>query len=257
MTVPLHPGRRLSHSPSLRPMLCEDGDCNAAMLVCPGGGYQVLTDHEGADVGQWLNSIEISAFILNYTVTSVSSAPLGLSPLWDALRAMRTIRARAKEWRIDPERIGVIGFSAGGHLAASLSTHYDLLPEERDEVDTLSARPDLAVIGYASLSFSLFPDRAGAINVCGSPPDPELIAYLSAEQHVGPDTPPAFLWHTSTDVTPKSSFAYALALKEHNVKCELHLFPEGPHGMGLAKHHSRVGDWTALCREWLKGRGFV
>ncbi|MGD0579191.1 MAG: alpha/beta hydrolase [Bryobacteraceae bacterium] len=219
----------------------------AAVLVCPGGGYGALAmDHEGKQIGEFYNSFGVTAFVLKYRLGPRYHHP---APLDDARKAMRTIRERAGEYGIDPKRVGVMGFSAGGHLASTLSTHY-----QKGE------RPDFAVLVYPVISFTTIYTHSGSMwNLLGNPPDPTLVWNLSNELQVTPDTPPTFLFHTSGDtgVPPENSVLYYLALRRAGVKAEMHIYQEGQHGVGLAPKDPVLGTWPARLKDWLAVNGFV
>ncbi|QEH37438.1 Acetylxylan esterase precursor [Aquisphaera giovannonii] len=239
----------------------------AAMLICPGGGYGFLaTDHEGKQVAEWLNSLGISAFMLKYRLAPKYHHP---APLDDARRAIRMIRFRAKEWEVDPGRVGVLGFSAGGHLASTLATHYrDAHEVPGDAINGFTERPDVAVLVYPVISLNTdFAHRGSAVNLLGKDAKPEDLAALSNETQVTDNTPPTFLVHTLADtgVPVENSLAFAAALRKHKVPFELHVFEKGKHGLGMGKGAPDLGvpgepafqAWPALCATWLKSRGFL
>jgi acetyl esterase/lipase len=219
----------------------------AAVLVCPGGGYGGLAlDHEGKQIGEFFNSFGVTAVVLHYRLGPRYHHP---APLDDARKAMRTIRARAAEYGIDPKRIGVMGFSAGGHLASTLSTHY----QEGE-------RPDFSILVYPVISFTTIYTHSGSMwNLLGNPPDPEQVWNLSNELQVTPRTPPAFLFHTSGDtaVPSENSVRYYLALRKAGVKAEMHIYQEGEHGVGLAQKNPVLSTWPALLKNWLAVNGWV
>lgn len=230
-----------------------------AIVVCPGGGYGHLAmDHEGRQIAAWLNGLGITAVVLDYRHRAKGYGhPY---PLLDAQRAVRLVRANADAWGIDPHAVGVIGFSAGGHLASSVCVHHDGGdPEAQDPIDRQSCRPDFAVLCYAVLAFGQdFTHRGSQDNLLGKAPTDALVREMSSEQQVAATTPPTFLWHTTADpvVPVRNSVAYYLALVQHGVPCEMHLFADGPHGIGLAKG-TAAGAWPDLCARWLQTRGVL
>jgi acetyl esterase/lipase len=230
----------------------------AAMVICPGGSYQNLADHEGHAIAVWLNTLGVTAVVLKYRLGPRYHYP---APFDDVTRAVRTVRARAAEWGIDPARVGVIGFSAGGHLASTIATHFDAgNPAALDPIDRFSSRPDLAVLAYPVISMESGITHAGSRrNLLGTDPSPELVALLSNERQVTPQTPPTFLFHTVDDpvVPVENSQRFAAALGAAHVPYELHLYAHGPHGVGLAPDDPVLHTWTTLLENWLRGRGFV
>jgi acetyl esterase/lipase len=230
----------------------------AAMVICPGGSYQNLADHEGHAIAVWLNTLGVTAVVLKYRLGPRYHYP---APFDDVTRAVRTVRARAAEWGIDPARVGVIGFSAGGHLASTIATHFDAgNPTASDPIDRLSSRPDLAVLAYPVISMEQGITHAGSRrNLLGTDPSQELVALLSNERQVTAQTPPTFLFHTIDDpvVPVENSQRFAAALGVAHVPYELHLYAHGPHGVGLAPDDPVLHTWTLLLENWLHGRGFV
>lgn len=242
--------------PKLLTYELKTGDNNPAMIICPGGGYLIRTEkEEGTDIAEWLNANGISAFVLDYRLT-----PYGLPvSLGDAQRAIRYLRYHADEYNIDPDRIGIMGFSAGGNLAATLGTHYDSgNPNAHDSIENMSSRPDLMVLCYTATSNTgefAFPF---AKIVLGNNPSKEMIDFYTIDKQVTSNTPPAFIWQTKTDdiVSVQNSYMYADAFETNNVPYELHLFPSGPHGLGLAKEQEGAMEWPDLCIKWLRAQGF-
>lgn len=223
-----------------------------AVLVLPGGGYARQADHEAEPVADWLASLGIHAFVLRYRV-SPDRHP---APLADAKQAMLHIRGGQHGLAVDRARVGVLGFSAGGHLAATLSTgaatgHADL--------DVPAAVPDLSVLCYPVVSLTHETHQGSVENLLGGAPPSNLLTALSAELNVTPHTPPAFLWHTADDeaVPVSNSLNYARALIAAGVAAELHVFPQGRHGLGLAADDPGPGQWTALCTAWLERAGWA
>jgi acetyl esterase/lipase len=222
-----------------------------AVLVCPGGAYRMKANHEGEPVARWLNSLGITAFVLDYRVAPYRH-PV---PFLDGRRALRMVRARAKEWGLRTNRIGVLGFSAGGHLAATLSTRADAgETHARDPIEQESSRPDFAVLCYPVISLALDKRAGSVVNLLGDNSDIVHRNALSAERNVTSRTPPTFLWHTADDgnVPAEHSLLYAKALAAAGVEWELHVFPEGGHGLGLAEDDPVVCAWTGLCAAWLR-----
>ncbi|HUG54467.1 MAG TPA: alpha/beta hydrolase [Vicinamibacteria bacterium] len=231
----------------------------AAVVVCPGGGYRTLaSDHEGRQVAQWLNGLGVSAFVLQYRVGPRYRHP---APLQDAQRALRLVRARAGELAVDPGRVGILGFSAGGHLAATAATRFDEgRKEAEDPVERVGSRPDFAVLAYPVISLSApFTHRGSLQHLLGDTPDPRVADELSAERAVTTRTPPVFLFHTADDagVPVENSLAFAQALRRAEVPFELHVFPRGRHGVGLAPDDPVLSRWPKLCAEWLRAQGLL
>src|SRR5580658_860690 len=234
----------------------------AGMVICPGGGYGALAPHEGEGYAYWLNTQGITAFVLKYRLGS--SGYRHPRMLEDAARAMRLVRFRAAEWKLDPKRLGIIGSSAGGHLASTLLTHFDAgQAEAADPIDRLSCRPDLGVLCYAVITMGDETHKGSRDNLLGKDPSPELIKELSNELHVSRETPPCFLFHTSEDaaVPVENSLQFAAALRRAKVPFELHIYEHVAHGMGLGTRSLHPGademhPWTRECQRWLKEQGF-
>jgi acetyl esterase/lipase len=241
-------------APLLTPYLVQNGRVNAAVVVFPGGGYGMRATHEAAPVALWLNSLGVSAFVLNYRVAPYRH-PI---PLLDARRAVQVVRSRAAEWSVDPQRVGVLGFSAGGHLASSVGTIFDAFPGPQDAVAKESFIPNALVLCYPVISSKEFGHQGSFENLLGpDAPAADRLA-LSTETRVTPQTPPAFLWHTANDqaVPVLNSLAFASALTGCKVPFELHVFADGEHGLGLAQDHPSAHPWTDLCAKWLRQIGF-
>jgi len=230
-----------------------------AVVICPGGGYSILAyDWEGTDVAKWLNSKGIAGIVLKYRLPgSKSNIVRHKSPLLDAQRALRLTRYHAEEWNINPDKIGVMGFSAGGHLASTLGTHFDEVKSGiEDPVAMASSRPDFMILVYPVISFDpKFGHIGSRNNLLGKNPDQELIDRFSNEKQVTADTPPTFLIHAGDDggVPVENSLMFYKALQEHDVPAEMHIFPEGGHGFGLALENEHLHTWTDLCIDWMKG----
>jgi len=254
-------GDTLEDKPRLTPYLVPGDEPRACIVVCPGGGYGTRAAHEGEPVARWLNGLGVSACVLDYRVKPYRH-PV---PLGDAQRALRLVRARAAEWRIDPKRVGILGFSAGGHLAASATTLFDAgRADAADPVDRQSCRPDAAILCYPVITFGEFRHNGSMVNLLGPEPDPALREKMSLENSVTRETPPTFLWHTSDDaaVPVENSLLFAAAMRKHKVPFALHVFPRGPHGIGMADgprgdKAPEARQWPALAAEWLKGLGFA
>ena len=244
--------------PTLTPYLpAKEKASGAAVIVCPGGGYQHLADHEGRPVAEWLNSIGITAFVLKYRLGPRYHHP---APLQDAARAIRTVRARAVEWNVDPERIGILGFSAGGHLAATAGTHFDSGEHDAaDLIERVSSRPNLMILIYPVITMKQYAHAGSKKNLLGPDPPPDLVALLSNEEQVTKETPPAFLVHTSTDTTVpvENSVMFATALRKAGVPFEFHLYERGPHGFGLGVKDPVLATWPGRCADWFRVHGFA
>ncbi len=254
-SVPGAMGDSIEDTPSLKPFILEGDEKRAAIVICPGGGYVTKAWHEGVPVAQWLNSIGIHAFVLNYRVAPYRHP----YPFMDACRAIRYVRFNADMWNVDPEKIGILGFSAGGHLAAMVGTHFmDSYVEAKDKIDEISCRPDLMVLAYPVISFGEYTHEGSKYNLLGEDLDCESLVYFSHEKNVTDSTPPTFIWHTADDesVPVQNSILFSMALKEKDIPFELHIYPSGPHGMGLADDNDHVGSWTKLCAKWLRCQGF-
>jgi len=231
-----------------------------AVVICPGGGYEHLAiDKEGYKFAEWFNSFGVTAFVLKYRHHGTGHRyPV---PLMDAKRAMRTVRARSAEWNVDPTRIGVMGFSAGGHLASTLGTHFDAGdPAAADPIDRASSRPDFMILCYPVISMTAgFTHRGSRENLLGPEPDEALARSLSGELQVTRDTPPTFLFQTNADTTvpAENSVAFYLALRRAGVPAELHVYQNGHHGVGLAGDLPGTCTWPDRCRDWMKVRGLL
>jgi len=238
----------------------KDKANGAAVVVCPGGGYGGLAiTYEGYDIGKWLNDHGIAAFVLKYRHRGTGYGHP--SPLDDAQRAIRTVRARAKEFNVDPAKIGILGFSAGGHLASTAGTHFDAgKTDSKDAIDRVSCRPDFLILCYPVVSFATEHTHKGSRkNLLGEEPDAKLVESYSNELQVTPETPPTFLWHTDADsgVVPENSVLFYLALRKAKVPAELHIYELGRHGLGLAQGEPGAAAWPEACIEWMRGRGLL
>jgi acetyl esterase/lipase len=230
-----------------------------AVVIAPGGSYRNLAmNHEGRQPANFLNSLGIAAFVLKYRLGPTYHHPIELG---DAQRAIRTVRARAVEWRIAPERIGIMGFSAGGHLASTVSTHFDPgNAAAADPIERESSRPDFAILAYPVITMTAAWTHQGSkTNLLGATPDPSLAANLSNETQVTPQTPPTFLFHTNADTTVpvENSVQYFLALRRAGVAAELHIFKDGAHGVGLAMQDPALSEWPKTLANWLRASGLL
>ena len=230
----------------------------AAVVVCPGGGYQHLAAHEGEPVARWLNSLGVAGFVLKYRLGPRYHHP---AMLGDVSRAIRMVRTRAREWKLDPARIGVLGFSAGGHLASTALTHFDDgKADAADPVDRASSRPDFGILMYPVITMTgPYAHKGSRANLLGDDPDAALLEALSSERQVTDHTPPCFLVHTSTDtaVPAENSLLFAEALHKHHVPVELHVFDHGPHGFGLGGNDPVLRQWPGLCAAWMAHHGWL
>ena len=245
--------------PTITPFLApKETATGAAVLVLPGGGYARLSDvKEGSEVAKWLNSLGISAFVLKYRLGPRYSQP---NQLLDAARAMRMVRSRAKEWSVDPGRIAILGFSAGGHLASTLGTKFDAgKHDSKDEIERVSSRPDLLILLYPVITMGEFTHAGSKKNLLGDSPSAELVRLYSNELQVTKDTPPTFLMHTMTDagVPVENNMMFASALRKAGVPFEFHLYEQGPHGVGLAPTNPILASWAERCADWLGLHGFI
>lgn len=248
-TLTLYPARSGWASPAL----------TTAVIIAPGGSYHRLAaNHEGRQVANWFNSLGVTAFVLRYRLGPRYHHP---TEMQDAQRAIRFVRARAQELGVRANRIGFMGFSAGGHLASTVATHFDAgNPSAADPIDQVGSRPDFAVLAYPVISMTAdYAHKGSVTSLLGEQPDHKLALEMSTELHVTRDTPPTFLFTTSADTTvpPENSIAFYLALHKAGVPAEMHVFESGAHGLGLALGDPVLGEWSMLLRNWLRGRGLV
>lgn len=234
----------------------------AAVVICPGGGYGHLAmDHEGHQIGQWLNSFGVAGFIVSYRHSRSGAGYGHPAPIQDAQRAIQTVRSRAGEWGVDPDRIGILGFSAGGHLASTAATHFnESFVDARDAIDRASRRPDFAVLVYPVITFTdPFTHAGSRANLLGPDADPTLIEKFSNEKQVTPQTPPTFLFHTweDTAVPVENSILFYLALRQAKVPAEMHVFLKSQHGIGLGQKSGAASAWPGLCQKWMEESGFL
>ena len=235
------------------------GATGTAVVVAPGGGYGALAmDHEGRQIAAFFNAMGVTAFVLKYRLGPRYRHPVELG---DAQRALRLVRARAQEFGIRTDRIGMMGFSAGGHLTATAGTRFDEgKADAADPIDRASSRPDFLILGYPVITFDPAVTHSGSVrNLLGENPDPGLLQELSNELHVTERTPPTFLFHTNADtgVIPENSVRFYLALRKAKVPAEMHIFENGPHGVGLALGDPALSLWPTLLTNWLRGRGLL
>jgi acetyl esterase/lipase len=231
-----------------------------AVVICPGGGYgRLAIDHEGWDVAKWFNKRGVAGIVLKYRLPSDAiMSDKSIGPLQDVQEAIRIVRRKAAEWNIDPGKVGVMGFSAGGHLAGTASTMYN---EKVYTVnDGISARPDFSILMYGVLSMEEDITHKGSLeNLLGKNPSKEMQNKFSNELHVTKETPPAFLVHSEDDgaVPVENSIRYFQALKKNSVPGELHIYEKGGHGYGLAIGRGTESQWPVACETWLKSHGWI
>jgi len=247
--------------PTLTPYFPDSQNASgAAMLIFPGGGYGMLANHEGEDYALFLNTLGIACFVLQYRLGSHGYRhPIMLQ---DAARAMRVLRARADEWKLDKNKIGVMGSSAGGHLAATLMTHSDSGDANSpDYIERESSRPTLGVLCYAVISMGEYTHQGSKENLLGENPAPELTHLLSNELHVNAQTPPCFVWHTWEDkgVKIENSLQFVSALQNSGVPFDFHVYQNGPHGIGLADTapFNNAHPWSRDLAFWLRVQKFM
>jgi acetyl esterase/lipase len=226
----------------------KDRAARVAVVVCPGGGYRTLAmDHEGRQIAQWLNTLGVAAFVLQYRLGPRYQHPAMID---DAHEAIRTVRRRAAEFNIDPAKVGIWGFSAGGHLASTAATHFDD-----------ATRPDFAILSYPviTLTNEAYVHKGSRLNLLGEQPDPKVVESLSNELQVTPRTPPVFLVHTHEDTTvpPENAVLFYLALRKAGVPAEMHIYERGRHGLGLGQTDAAFSSWPARLADWLRTRGIL
>ncbi len=256
-------GDKQTDIPSLIPIWPEQSKATgAAMIICPGGGYGALMmDYEGSHFGRWLNEHGVAGFVLRYRLGRHGYRHPAM--LNDAQRAIRYVRAHAKEWGLNPNKIGILGASAGGHLAATATVHFD--PGNAtaiDPVDRAGSRPDLAVLCYPVITMGEFTHKGSRRNLLGEHPSSALMDKLSCEKQVTKETPPVFIFHTVADqaVPVENALLLATALRAKGVPFDLHIYQEGRHGVALGSRDYNAAKqhlWTKNCIFWLKQHGFV
>lgn len=237
---------------TITPYIVDNGDPTGAVIVFPGGGYCMRADHEGEPIALMLNEAGISAFVLDYRVAPYKYP----AALLDARRAVRYVRKNAAKFNIKPDKIGVLGFSAGGHLAVTAIEQFDYgmdAAEAADDIDLVSSRPDAGILCYPVASLREYTHTGSRDTLLGVPADPALVDKLSAEISVREDMPPVFMWHTAEDngVPVQNCLHLACAMSAKKLPYELHVFPYGPHGLGLAPQFPNVAQWAPLLCNWL------
>ncbi len=235
-------------------VLPKSASTTAALVILPGGGYGHLAmDHEGHQIARWANKLGMSAFICDYRHRGKGYGHP--NPMLDAQRLIRTVRSRASEWNVDPNRVGIIGFSAGGHLCSTTLTHFDAgKTDATDPIDKVSCRPDFGILCYPVIDFDRPYTHGGSQkNLLGQDADPQLVKSLTNSTQVTKETPPTFLWHTAEDkVVPiENSLRFYSSLSSAGVLSEMHCFPLGRHGLGLAASTPGCSAWPELCHQWL------
>ena len=254
-------GTNAADIPTITPYLADaTNSTGAAMIICPGGAYVGLAAHEGNDYALWLNQHGVSCFVLKYRL-----GPAGYhhpAMLQDAARALRMVRANAAAWKIDPHRVGIMGSSAGGHLASTLLTHFDSGNAASDDpIERESSRPDIGILCYAVITMGEFTHRGSRNALLGQNPSPELVQNLSNELQVTTNTPPCFLWTTFEDKTVpmENTMLFAMALRKNHVPFALNIYEKGRHGLGLGDKPPFANPlpWAADCLYWLKDQKFV
>jgi acetyl esterase/lipase len=247
--------------PTITPYLADPTNATgAAMVICPGGGYQHLSPREGNDYALWLNQHGVTCFVLKYRLGADGyKHPVELQ---DSARAVRAVRARAEEFKIDPKRIGIMGSSAGGHVASMLMTHFDSGDtNSADAIERQSSRPDIGILCYPVITMGEFAHPGSKNLILGRTPSPELVQETSSELHVDANTPPCFIWCTSEDrtVPPENTLMFAGALRKNHVPFDLHIYQKGRHGLGLDDKppFTHPHPWAGDCLFWLKQQGWV
>lgn len=258
-------GQEDADRPRLHVYRVDSEQPTPAIVILPGGGYGNLAlGHEGEEIAAFFNRLGITAAVCIYRHRGRGNAGAGYGhpvPMLDAQRAIRTVRAATERWNVDPTRVGVIGFSAGGHLASTVSTHFDAgHPQVEDPIERVSSRPDFAILGYPVIALDQpHTHRGSQRNLLGDNPDPELLQSLSNEKAITAQTPPTFLFHTAEDkaVPAENSLQYFSALLKAGVPGELHVFEKGRHGIGLGADHGAASAWPQLCARWLQTQGVI
>ncbi|MCE9554848.1 MAG: alpha/beta hydrolase [Planctomycetes bacterium] len=249
--------------PTLTAYLPENAQNTPAIVICPGGGYGGLAiDHEGHDIARYFRGQGVAALVLKYRLpkSKVPGAAHGV-PLADAQRAIRTVRSRAAQWKIDPTRVGILGFSAGGHLASTAATHFDKgQADDADDIQRLSSRPDFAVLVYPVISAdSKVWHKGSFVNLIGPALDPKLLEHYSNEKQVTKETPPTFLVHAADDrgVPVENSLKFFEALSKASVPAEMHIYERGGHGFGMRPNAGPAAGWPDLVCRWMRLHGWL
>lgn len=257
--APLATGDGPEDTPAITVYQPEPGRATgAAFIVLPGGGYRGRAAHEGEPIAKWLNSVGVTAFVARYRVSPYRHP----APLGDAQRAIRYVRANARDWGLDADRIGILGFSAGGHLASTAATQFaDGDVSATDPIERVSSRPDLAILIYPVITFTedAYVHKGSRTNLLGADATPEQMAAMSSERRVTSRTPPVFLIHTTADsaVPPENSLLFVQAMRKAGVEVELHLYEGGRHGFGLGEKEGPIGTWPLMASLWLHKHGFA
>lgn len=253
--------------PTLTPFFpAADKATGAAVVICPGGGYGGLAAHEGRDYALWLNAHGIAGFVLKYRLGSAGYRHPAM--MNDVNRAVRYVRANAGDWKLDAKRIGVMGSSAGGHLASTAVTHFDAgKADAADPIERASSRPDLGILCYPVITMGTHTHQGSKNNLLGKEPAEELVKLLSSELQVSPSTPPCFVWHTWEDkgVKVENALGFVTALQRNGVPFDFHVYQKGGHGMGLGARNwdpektpiTALHPWTQDLAVWLKVQGFA
>jgi acetyl esterase/lipase len=253
------PGYRsnLGNIPTLIPYMIDNfKKPTGAVIIYPGGGYTHHAEHEGENIALWINKLGLHAFVLKYRIYPYRYP----YPILDGKRAVRYVRYNKDTWNIQNNKIAVLGFSAGGHLASTVGTIFDNGNfESLDPIEKISSRPDAMILCYPVITFGEYSHQGSIMNLLGESPEQELLSQLSNENNVTYDTPQTFLWHTSDDkcVPVENSMLFSSALGKHNIPHELHVFRSGRHGLGLARDNPSVSIWTKLCENWLHEIDFL
>lgn len=259
--APLAKGMEPHDIPTITPYIPGKNPMKAAMVIAPGGGYGGLAAHEGDVYARWLNDQGIAAFVLTYRLGSKGYRHPAM--LYDVSRAVRLVRSRAESFGIDAAKVGIMGSSAGGHLASTLLTHYDAgKADSSDPVERQSSRPALGILCYPVISMGIHTHGGSRANLLGPNPSPDLVQLLSNELHVTRETPRCFIFHTFEDKAVKieNALAFVAALQKNDIPFDFHVYQKGPHGIGLGSRTydtSKLHPWTADCIFWLKEQGFV